>query len=134
MAAEAQNLVQELGAEAVHHRHDDDERRDAEHDAQEREDGNDRDETFAAAGAQIAQREEPFEAGKGTRIAGGAVHQALKRPTISASGTLERSPVRRFFTSAMPSFSPRGPMITCQGNPIRSMVANLAPGRASVSS
>ena len=37
-------LVEQLGAEAVHHRHDDDQRRDAEHDAEEGEAGDDRDE------------------------------------------------------------------------------------------
>ena len=31
-------------------------------------------------------------------------------------------------TSTLPSASPRGPTSTCQGTPIRSAVANLAPG------
>ena len=49
MAVEAEDLAEQFLAEAVHHRHDDDERRDAEHDAEEREAGDDRNESFLAA-------------------------------------------------------------------------------------
>ncbi len=35
VAVDPEDLVEELGAEAVHHRHHDDERRDAEHDSEE---------------------------------------------------------------------------------------------------
>ena len=62
VAVEAEDLVEQLLAEAVHHRHDDDERRDAEHDAEERKAGDDRDKSFLAPRAQIAQRQHPFEA------------------------------------------------------------------------
>ena len=48
-------------AEAVHHSHHDDQRGDAEHDAQERETGDDGNETFLATRAQIASRQQPFE-------------------------------------------------------------------------
>ena len=54
-------LSEQLGAETVHDRHHDDQRRDAEHDAEEGEDGDDRDEAFLAARAQIAQRQHPLE-------------------------------------------------------------------------
>ena len=48
MAVEPEDLGQQLLAKAVHHRHDDDQRRHAEHDAEEREPGDDRDEAFFA--------------------------------------------------------------------------------------
>ncbi len=46
MAVEAEDLADQFFAKAVHDRHDDDQRRDAEHDAEEREPGDDRDEAF----------------------------------------------------------------------------------------
>ena len=46
---EAEDLGEQLVAEAVHHRHDDDQRGDAEHDAGEGEAGDDGDEAFRAA-------------------------------------------------------------------------------------
>ena len=61
MAVEAEDLVEQFLAEAVHHRHDDDQRRHAEHDAEEGKAGDDRDEAFLAARPQIAQRQHPFE-------------------------------------------------------------------------
>jgi hypothetical protein len=59
-------------AEAVHHRHHDDQRRDAEHDPEEREAGDDRDESFLAPRAQVAQRQHPLEGAKG-RVAEGSL-------------------------------------------------------------
>jgi hypothetical protein len=41
MAVEAEDLVEQFMAEPVHHRHHDDEGGDAEHDAEEREAGDD---------------------------------------------------------------------------------------------
>ena len=67
VAVEAEDLVDQLGAEAVHHRHDDDQRRDAEHDADEGEAGDDRDEGLAAAGAEIAPGDHPLETGERPR-------------------------------------------------------------------
>ena len=61
MAVEAEDLVEQFLAEAVHHRHDDDEGRNAEHDAEEREPGDDRDESLFAPRPQVAQRQHPFE-------------------------------------------------------------------------
>ena len=55
------NLVKQFLAEAVHHRHDDDQRRDAEHDAEKREPGDDRNESFFAPRPQVAQRQHPLE-------------------------------------------------------------------------
>ena len=54
--------------------------------------------------------------------------------TAASIERLSRSPVARFLTSTWPSFSPRGPTISCHGRPIRSMPANLPPARLSVSS
>src|SRR6185312_7070813 len=74
MAVNAENLAQKLMPEAVHHRHDDDERRHAEHDAEEGEPGNNRDESFFAPRPQVAQREHPFVRRKGTSP-GGLSHE-----------------------------------------------------------
>ena len=46
MAVEAKDLLQQLLAEAVHHRHDDDQGGDAKHDADKGEPGDDRDESL----------------------------------------------------------------------------------------
>jgi len=53
---EPEHLVEQLLAEAVHYRHDDDERGDAKRNAEEGEARNHRDEALLAAGAQIAKR------------------------------------------------------------------------------
>ena len=47
MAANAENALDQLGAEAIHHRHHDDQRGDAERDADQRQPGDDRDEALA---------------------------------------------------------------------------------------
>ena len=65
MAVEAEDLVEQFLAEAVHHRHHDDQRRDAEHDAEEGEPGDDRDESLLAPRPQVAQRQHPFERREG---------------------------------------------------------------------
>ena len=70
VAVEAEDFRQQFGAEAVHHRHDDDEGGDAEHDAGEGEAGDDRDEALAAAGTQVAHRQQPLEGAKGAAFAG----------------------------------------------------------------
>ena len=64
VAVEAQDLAEQLLAEAVHDRHHGDQREHAEQDAQEREAGEDGDEALAAARPQIAQRQHPFEGRK----------------------------------------------------------------------
>ena len=61
MAVETEDLVEQFLAEAVHHRHHDDQRRDAEHDAEEGKSRDDGDKSFLAPRAQIAQRQHPFE-------------------------------------------------------------------------
>jgi hypothetical protein len=61
MSVEAENLVQQFLAEAVHHGHHDDQRGDAEHDPQEGETSDDGDETFLATCPQIAPGQQPFE-------------------------------------------------------------------------
>ena len=65
VAVEAQDLAEQFLAEAVHHRHHDDERRDAKHDAEEREGGDDRNKSFLAPRSQVAQRQHPFNGAKG---------------------------------------------------------------------
>jgi hypothetical protein len=47
--------------ETVHHGHDDDQRRHAQADAEQRKGGDDRDEAFLSACAQIAHRQHAFE-------------------------------------------------------------------------
>ena len=61
MAVEPENAAEQIGAEAVHHRHDDDQRRDAERDAEQRKDRDDRDEAFLPPRPQIAERDHPLE-------------------------------------------------------------------------
>ena len=57
-----------------------------------------------------------------------------KRSSTSAGLISSRLPSARFLTSTFPSASPFGPTNICQGMPIRSAVANFAPGRWSRSS
>src|ERR1700675_2505895 len=61
MSVEAENLVEQFLAEAVHHRHHDDQRGDAEHDAEKRKTGDDGDKPFLATCPQIASGQQPFE-------------------------------------------------------------------------
>ena len=80
MAVEAEDLVEQLLAETVHHRHHDDQRRDAEHDAEERKAGDDRDEAFLAARAQIAPGQHPLEGRKrrgSDWLAHGLIHRSI---------------------------------------------------------
>src|SRR3954468_813310 len=61
MAVHADDLVDQFLAEAVHDGHHDDQRRNPEHDAEERETGNDGDEAFLAPRPQVAPGQQPFE-------------------------------------------------------------------------
>jgi hypothetical protein len=65
VAVEAEYLFQQLLAEPVHHRHHDDQRCNAEHDAEKGEPGDDRDESLFAPRTQVAQRQHPLERGEG---------------------------------------------------------------------
>ena len=159
MAVEAEDLAEQFLAEAVHHRHDDDERRDAQHDAEEREAGDDRNESFLAPRPQVAQRQHPFERGK-RPCPGRFAHRSPlrtdfirfwriqasyrrharlekrtayrdKRSIVAAGLRFSRLPSARFLISKVPAARPFGPITTCQGTPIRSAVANLEPGRSS---
>ena len=58
-------FVEQFLAKAVHHRHDDDQSGNAEHDAEERKAGDDGDKSFFAPRPQIAQRQHPLEGRKG---------------------------------------------------------------------
>ena len=159
MAVEAEDLAQQFLAEAVHHRHDDDQGRHAQHDAEEREAGDDRYESFLAPRPQVAQRQHPLKRGKRS-CPGRFAHQSPSstdfirfwriqasfggtplRETHSFIATTDRSlrpgsgfpgcRRRAFLTSNVPDASPLGPITTCQGTPIRSAVANFEPGRSS---
>src|SRR3977135_2742414 len=61
MSVEAEDFVQQLFPESVHHGHHDDQRGDTEHDAEEGETGNDGNKTFLATCPQIATGQQPFE-------------------------------------------------------------------------
>ena len=61
IAVEAEDAAQKVGAEPVHHRHDDDQGGDAERDPQEREDRDHRDEPLLPPRPQIAERDHPLE-------------------------------------------------------------------------
>ena len=139
VAVDAEDAGKKLGPKAVHHRHDDDEGRDPEHDAEEGDRGDHRDHRLLAPRAKVAPGDKPLEGRERPRACGlrcgGVVHRgAPNRAATSAIGSVWRSPVLRFLISASPAAAPRGPMMTCQGRPIRSAVANLPPGRWSVSS
>jgi hypothetical protein len=60
--------------------------------------------------------------------------QRDNRLSAAAGLIISRVPPARFLTSTLPSASPRGPIITCHGIPMRSAVANLPPARSSRSS
>ena len=80
MPVEAEDLVQQFLAEAVHHRHHDDQRGDAEHDAEERKPGDDGDEAFLATRPQIASGQQPFEGRKrwgSNWLAHGFIHSSI---------------------------------------------------------
>src|SRR5262245_8924218 len=98
MAVQAKDLFQELLAEAVHHRHHDDERGDAQEYADERETGDDRDEPFLAPRAQITQRQHPLEAAEGPR-AGRFAHRCSKGPDSEARCPLTRTSESKGLTS-----------------------------------
>src|SRR5947207_814870 len=61
VTVEAQDLREHFMAEPVHDGHDDDQGCDAQHDAEERENGDDGDEAFLAPRAQVAHGYQPFE-------------------------------------------------------------------------
>src|SRR6202012_5197000 len=132
VAVEAQDATEQLRAEAVHHRHDDDQHGHRQGDADEGDDGDDRDAALLALGAQVTAGDRPLPAAEGP--GGAEVTHAPSAFMASSSDRVWRSPVARRFSSTSPEARPLGPITSCQGRPIRSMVANLAPARSSVSS
>jgi hypothetical protein len=60
MAVQPGDLVEQLGAEAVHHAHHDNQRGDAEHHGDEAESGDDGDERLAAAWQEVAAGNHPL--------------------------------------------------------------------------
>ena len=79
MTVEAEKLRDELLAETVHHRHDDDQGRNAEHHTDEGKNGDDGDEAVLAARAQIAKRQHALDGRKGARRAYGVGGHARLR-------------------------------------------------------
>ena len=71
-----ENLVHQFGTEAVHHRHNDDQGCDTQHDAKKREPGDDRYEAFLAARPQISKRHHPLICRECAGFACGIGHQA----------------------------------------------------------
>ena len=120
MPVETEDAVQQFGAEAVHHRHHDDQGGDT-----QREPGNDRYESFFAPRPQVAQGDHALES---------VEDHAVSRASADSAEISSRAPLARFLNSTTPFFTPRGPTTTCQGIPIRSMSANFAPARSSRSS
>jgi hypothetical protein len=84
MAVEAEDLVQQFLAEAVHHRHHDDQRGDAEHDAEEREAGDDRNESFLAPRPQIASATASIRTGAKGRVPVGSLMASSLYPRFSS--------------------------------------------------
>ena len=127
--------------ETAHDAGHDDQRGDAERDADQGEDRDDRDEALAFAGAQIAAGDGAFEGTEHALLAlprAGAFAAIPASPSehsrASSGDTSVRSPVARRFSSTLPAAAPRGPTMICHGCPIRSASANLAPARSSRSS
>src|SRR5690606_17160495 len=125
VAVEAEHAAEQFGAKAAHHREHDDQGADSEHDAEEGERGDDRDEAFLTTRAQVSP---------GNHSLDGSEHQAVSRAITASGASSRRSPVARRFSSTTPCLTPRGPITACQGSPIRSIVANLAPALSSRSS
>ena len=84
MAVNAQHAVEQLGAEAVHDREHDDQRADAERDADQAKPGDDRDEALAPGRPQVPPGDQALETTEG--------HQPAKR---SSSSTGEISTLAR---------------------------------------
>jgi hypothetical protein len=83
MAVEAEDLLEQLVAEPVHHRHHDDQGGHPEHDAEEREPGDHGNESLPPARPEVAQRQHPFEGSE--RPGGGRLGHCLwffPRPAI----------------------------------------------------
>src|SRR5215813_3163369 len=79
MAVDAEDRIQDLGAETVHDGEHDDQRRHAEADAEQREPGDNGDQAFASARPQIAEGDQAFEGGNGhrARVRSGGLGQEL---------------------------------------------------------
>jgi hypothetical protein len=75
VAVEPGDLVDQFGAEAVHHAHHDHQHRHAEHDHADRDRGDERDHRLAAPGKHVALGDSPFERGEdqGCRFAAAVV-------------------------------------------------------------
>src|SRR4029078_2921742 len=85
MPVQPEDLVQEFLAKTVHHGHHDDQRGDAEHDAEERKAGDDRNEAFLATRAQVTSGQQPFE-GRKRRGSGCLVHGLIHYSIIPRFG------------------------------------------------
>ena len=141
MAVEADDLVEQLGAKAVHHAHDDDQCSNAERDRDQADAGDEEDEALALAGKQIASGEHPLGAiedhkrsiRRGCRNAKAWSMLAITSTALSA-GMSSRWPLRRFLVSIIPWATDFGPTMNCHGRPITSIEPSFTPPRSSRSS
>src|SRR3546814_19507729 len=101
MPVGAENARQQLLPEPVHDRHDDNERRNAQHDAQQRKPGDHGNESLLPPGTQIAKGDQALECRK---------HQPASLAKADSSDTTSRSPARRYFNSKTPVSRPFGPV------------------------
>ena len=82
----------------------------------------------------MSQRPRPLVSDRHCVVATNSRLYEVRRSRALSWDSSRRSPVARFLSSTVPAFRPRGPTTSCQGRPIRSMSANLTPGRSSRSS
>ena len=121
MAVEAEDAREQVHLEPAHHAHHDDQRGDAERDADQRKDRDDGDEALASPGAQIAAGDRAFEGSehalrRASRHGRPRVHALWWSLRSASSGdTSLRSPVARRFNSTLPAAAPRGPTMICHG-------------------
>ena len=127
MTLESEDLADEFMTKSVHHGHDDDEGADPEADPDKREPGCDGDEPLLTPGFQVAQRYRQFECSDHER-------DSRMRGTASSSASSTRWPSDRRLSSTLDDAAPRGPMMICQGRPMRSMSENFTPALSSRSS
>jgi hypothetical protein len=125
VAVEARDLVEQLGPKAVHHAHDDDERGDAESDREQADRCDQKNEALALAGKQVAPSDHPLV---------GVEDHAASLASADSRLSSSFSPVARRFNSTTPPAIPRGPTMTCQGSPMRSIDPSFTPPRSSRSS
>src|SRR3546814_1250747 len=95
MAVEADDLVEQFGPKAVHHRHHGDERGDAEHHGHKADRGDEEDEAFALpAGDKVALGDHPFIAGQDHRISASESSFPRRRESMNTASYEYGNPAR----------------------------------------